>query len=110
VIAVFHFRPHDSADHFLADARRVLAALAARPGYVSGTVGRAADDESEWVMVTEWESTGAYRRGIGGYDIKMIATEFFAQAQSRPSAFETLLTADSSGALTERGSDRTIGS
>jgi quinol monooxygenase YgiN len=106
VIAVLNFRPTEDFATFQAQAQAALNALAARPGFVRGTVGRATDDDTAWVLVTEWESVGAYRRGLGGYDVKMIATPLLAQALDQPSAFEALVTISADGIETVRPSDR----
>jgi heme oxygenase (mycobilin-producing) len=112
MISVIHLRPPAQAvggpDDFSAQARLVLAALAARPGYLRGTLGRATDDEDAWVLITEWESVGAYRRGLGGYEVKLVATPFMAHAEDRPSAFETLVTIAADGAEHTTGSDRAV--
>ena len=43
--------------------------------------------------MTEWESVGAYRRALGGFDVKVHATPLLAESLDEPSAFETLATA-----------------
>jgi quinol monooxygenase YgiN len=106
MIAVLHFRPSESPEEFQARAQVALAALSARPGFIRGTVGLATDDGTSWVMVTEWESVGAYRRGLGGYEVKMLATPLMAQSIDQPSAFETLLSVEQGGELEVRQSDR----
>jgi hypothetical protein len=106
MIAVLHLRPADGDTGFEAQAAEVLRILAERPGFVKGTLGRATDDESEWLLLTEWESVGAYRRGLGGYQVKLIGTPLLAQAEDRPSAFEPLLVIDADGAETVQASDR----
>jgi hypothetical protein len=106
VIVVLHFVPSEDQDVFADRARAALAALADRPGYRGGTVGRAADDETAWVMVTEWESVGAYRRALGAFDVKMVATPLMAQAVDQPSAFEPLVHISGEGVETRRKTDR----
>jgi quinol monooxygenase YgiN len=75
---------------FRAEAAAALAALAARPGWVSGRVAHAIDDGSAWLLLTEWESVGAYRRALGGLDVKLHATPLLARAVAEPSAYEPL--------------------
>ena len=87
--------PADDASVFLEQARAALAAFAARPGYVRGRVGRAADDPTAWVLSTEWEGVGAYRRSLGAYDVKVDAAPLLARAVDAPSAFEVLVADDS---------------
>ena len=65
--------PDAEAATFLPRAQAALAAFAARPGYVRGRVGRAADDPTQWVLTTEWSGVGAYRRSLGAYDVKVDA-------------------------------------
>lgn len=98
--------PDADATEFTERAGEAMRALAARPGYVRGELGRAYDDPTRWSLVTEWESVGAYRRALGGFDVKMHATPLLAQSVDEPSAFEVLLAAGVDGALTRADSDR----
>ena len=99
--------PADDPD-FADRAGVALEALAARPGYVRGELGRAYDDPTCWSLLTEWESVGAYRRALGGFDVKMHATPLLAQSVDEPSAFERLAHTDASGALVTAASDRAV--
>jgi hypothetical protein len=98
----------DAQDGFVHEAHAALAALAERPGYVSGRLTRALDDPAHWTLVTEWESVGAYRRALGGFDVKVRATPLLARSINEPSAFETLATAAPGGAITVTASDRSL--
>jgi hypothetical protein len=104
MISVTHFATADA--DFAERARVALAALAARPGYVRGTVGRSTDDDSQWVLLTEWENVGSYRRALGGYEVKLHATPLLADAVDLPSAFEALIDIAPGGAAVLRPSDR----
>ena len=96
MLVVSRFEVADvGAAGFLDQARAALRAFAARPGYVRGRVGRAADDPSAWVLVTEWEGVGAYRRSLGAYDVKVDAAPLLARSVDAPSAFEVLVADDS---------------
>lgn len=106
MIAVLHFRPSETYEAFLEQGRAALAVLADRPGFVRGNFGRSTDDEDAWALVTEWESVGAYRRALGGYEVKLIATPLMSQALDQPSAFEILVAAAANGPLVTRQSDR----
>ena len=97
----------EPGEEFTELAREGLAALAARPGYLRGQLGRAYDDPSVWCLVTEWESVGAYRRALGAYDVKLYATPLLARGRPEASAFEPLLTAAPGGQMTSSTSDRT---
>ena len=84
----FVVEPADEAA-FRDDAAAALRALSERPGWLGGRLGRAIDDGSGWLLLTEWESVGAYRRALGGFDVKMHATPLLARAVAEPSAYET---------------------
>jgi quinol monooxygenase YgiN len=75
---------------FLAEARTALAVLADRPGWRSSRIGRATDDPTSWVVVTEWDSVGAYRRALSSYDVKVQAVPLLSRARDEPSAFEVI--------------------
>lgn len=66
------------------------AALAARPGYLAGTVGRNVDDPELWVLTTRWEHVGAYRRALSSYDVKLLAVPMLSRALDEPSAYEVV--------------------
>jgi quinol monooxygenase YgiN len=93
VVTRFDVAEGDSAS-FLPKAQAALAAFAARPGFVRGRVGRAADDPTAWVLVTEWDGVGAYRRSLSAYDVKVDAAPFLGLGRDEPSAFEILLAED----------------
>jgi hypothetical protein len=104
MISVTHLIAAD--DGFAERARNALAALAVRPGYLRGTVGRSTDDDSRWVLLTEWENVGSYRRALGGYEVKLHVTPLLADAVELPSAFEPLIDIAPGGAAVLRTSDR----
>lgn len=106
MIALLRFRPDGATDQFQEQAEQALRLLAERPGFVRGSVGRSTDDAGSWLLFTEWESVGAYRRGLGGYQVKLLATPLLAQALDQPSAFEQLLRIEQDGSETARASDR----
>ena len=82
---------------FLDLASAALDAFAARPGFVRGRVGRAADDPSVWVLTTEWDGVGSYRRSLGAYEVKVHAAPLLAQGRDEASAFEVLRAVDGDG-------------
>ena len=94
--------PEPGAEDFLGQARAALAAFAARPGYLRGRIGRAADDPTAWVMTTEWVGVGAYRRSLSSFDVKVAAAPLLARGRDEPNAFE-LLVADGDVRPSDRG-------
>ena len=55
-----------------------------------GHLGRAADDPTLWVLVTEWEAIGAYRRGLSSYDVKVSLAPLMTYVVAEPSAYEVV--------------------
>lgn len=104
MIALTHFR--DASPDFRDRAQAALEALAARPGYVRGTVGRSPDEPDAWVLLTEWENVGSYRRALGDYEVKLHATPLLAAAVDVPGGFEELLDVAPGGAAVAHESDR----
>lgn len=90
VVTRFAVAPGDAAG-FLPRARAALDALAARPGWRSGRIGRATDDAARWVLTTEWDSVGAYRRALSAYDVKVAAVPLLSLAADEVSAYEVLV-------------------
>jgi heme oxygenase (mycobilin-producing) len=83
-----------AADEPLADeAAAALAVLADRPGYVRGSAGRATDDPTQWVLVTEWRDIGSYRRALGNFDVKVHAQALLSRAVDEANAYEVLVEA-----------------
>ena len=88
MIVVNRFRvPLAQGEPFRQDLQRARETLAERPGFVSGRVGRNTDEPELWVLTTEWESVGAYRRALSAYDVKLHRG---AGAEPRPGRAERL--------------------
>jgi quinol monooxygenase YgiN len=91
VIVVNRFREGaDEEGRFRADLQRALEALAACPGHVRGRIGRNTDEPELWVLVTEWERVGDYRRALSSYEVKLTAVPVLSRSIDEPSAFETV--------------------
>jgi hypothetical protein len=107
VVNRFRVPAEDGAvSDFTGRAEVALATLAGCRGYRSGQLGRGFDDPTEWTLVTEWESVGAYRRALSSYDVKVSATPLLAESRDEASAFEVLARAEPGGKVTGRPSDR----
>jgi quinol monooxygenase YgiN len=106
VIVVNRFRvPETEQATFRNDLQRSLETLAAQAGYVSGRIGRNVDDQELWVLTTEWEGVGAYRRALSAYDVKLAAVPTLSRAMDEPSAYESV----QPGTALNRGAARSLG-
>jgi hypothetical protein len=90
LVVTRHQVPAGSEAEWLGRARAAVAALAERPGYRSARIGRAVDDRGLFVLETEWDHVGAYRRALSGFDVKVTAWPVLGGALDEPSAFELL--------------------
>lgn len=89
MLVVSRFRvPAPDAASFRSDMEVAHAALAVRPGYLEGTLGRNVDDPELWVLATRWDNVGAYRRALSAYEVKMQAVPLLSRAIDEPSAYE----------------------
>ncbi len=94
---ISRFRYDDrSVDRALAELGECLDQLGTKTGYVGGSVGRALDDPTLWVLSTRWENVGSYRRALSSYDIKMSVVPLLSYAVDEPSAYE-LMAGDGAG-------------
>jgi len=92
VIVVNRFRVQEGeAASFRADLQRAHETLAAQAGYVAGHVGRNVDDPGLWLLTTEWQGPGAYRRALSSYDVKLAAVQTLSRALDEPSAYEPVV-------------------
>ena len=92
MLVVNRFRvPVAEAEAFRADLEAAHGLLAARDGYVDGTVGRNLDEPGLWVLTTRWIHVGAYRRALSAYDVKVGAVPLLSRALDEPSAYETVV-------------------
>lgn len=93
VITRYRVEPTSAAD-FRDRAQVAIDALAACQGWVRGNVGRAVDDPALWLIATEWENVGTYRRALSAFDVKISAVPLLSEALDEPSAFEVLASGD----------------
>jgi hypothetical protein len=88
VFAVTRLRAADGDDEGLASAaRELLAALAARPGFRDGELGRSADDPALWALVTRWDGVGTYRRALSAAEVKIAGAPVWVHALDEPGAY-----------------------
>jgi quinol monooxygenase YgiN len=90
VFAVTRFRAQGADGEALAAAVvPLLAALAARPGFRDGELGRSADDPDLWALVTRWDGIGAYRRALSAAEVKIAGAPVWAHSLDEPGVYLT---------------------
>jgi quinol monooxygenase YgiN len=90
VFAVTRFRATgDDGEALVAAVVPLLAALGARPGFVSGELGRSADDPSLWALVTRWDGVGSYRRALSAAEVKITGAPVWVHALDEPGVYVT---------------------
>jgi len=91
VLVISRFRyADDLVERARSELTGCLQQLGAKPGFVGGSVGRAADDPTLWVLQTRWRNVGSYRRALSAYDIKMTVVPLLSYALDEPSAYEVI--------------------
>jgi hypothetical protein len=83
--------PEAESASFRADLERAHEMLEVQTGYVAGHLGRNVDEPELWLLTTEWEGPGAYRRALSAYDVKLAAVPTLSRAIDEPSAYEPVL-------------------
>ena len=79
--------PEADAAGFAAAVEVLLSALAARPGYRDGELGRCTDDAGLWALVTRWDGVGAYRRALSAPEVKLAGAPVWLYALDEPGAY-----------------------
>ena len=89
MIAIARFEQALSqAVDFRAELESVREVLAEAAGFISGTVGQNIDEPTLWVLTTEWENVGSYRRALSSTRAKLEAIPVLARAIDEPGAYE----------------------
>lgn len=91
MLVVNRFRvPENQSAIFRVEVEAAHALLAAREGYLDGTVGRNVDEPDLWVLTTRWLNVGSYRRALSSYDVKVGAVALLSRSVDEPSAYEVV--------------------
>jgi quinol monooxygenase YgiN len=77
----------EDADELAAQCAALLEALAARPGFLHGELGRSADDPALWALLTRWDGVGSYRRGLSAAEVKIAGAPVWVHAVDEPSVY-----------------------
>lgn len=108
VVVTRYVVAEDDATTFRGLAFEALDVLRGQPGCRRGHLGRSIDDPRRWLLQTEWDTTGAYRRALSSYDVKLRAVPVMYHALDEPTAYEALAEG-APDAIVEHASDRDPG-
>ena len=87
MFAVTRLRADDGGAELAAAVGELLTALARRPGFQGGELGRSADDPTLWAMVTRWDGVGSYRRALSAAEVKIAGAPVWVHALDEPGAY-----------------------
>ncbi len=79
----------DDGEELTAAVAPLLSALAARPGFRDGELGRSANDPALWALVTRWDGVGAYRRALSAAEVKIAGAPVWLHAVDEPGVYLT---------------------
>jgi hypothetical protein len=89
MLAIARFSiPLNEGRDFRSQLEMVKEVLAQAPGFVTARVGQNLDEPTLWVLTTEWENVGSYRRALSSTRAKLEAIPVLALAIDEPGAYE----------------------
>ena len=89
MIAIARFElPLADGEKFRVELEAVRDVLAEATGFISGVVGQNLDEPTLWVLTTEWQNVGSYRRALSSTRAKLDAIPVLARAIDEPGAYE----------------------
>jgi quinol monooxygenase YgiN len=91
VLLVARLRPAADTEAFQAEVVAAIEALALRPGHLRSRLARALDDPECWVLVSEWQNVGSYRRALSSYDVKMASGGLMGAVIEEPTAYQAVI-------------------
>ena len=85
-----HPIPVEQSADWVERARVALAALAQRPGYIRGWIGRASDDPQMHLLAVEFDSVGSARRALSNHEVRYAAWDLLGGAIDEVTSYEVL--------------------
>lgn len=92
MLAVNRLRAFDSPDEQVSAELSVLIdVLATQPGFRNARAGHCLDEPDVWILLSEWESIGTYRRALSSHAVKTSGYPVFVRVVDEPGAYELLI-------------------
>ncbi|MEI6108633.1 MAG: antibiotic biosynthesis monooxygenase [Actinomycetes bacterium] len=74
-----------------ARAQDALQVLQLQPGFLRASIMHSADETRLYLVQTDWQDVGSYRRALGSMEAKLGVWPLLADMQDEATAFEKLL-------------------
>ncbi|MDQ4039312.1 MAG: antibiotic biosynthesis monooxygenase [Actinomycetota bacterium] len=92
MLAVHRLRALGSADERVtAELSELIDVLATQPGFRYARAGRCLDEPDVWMLLSEWNSVGTYRRAMSSHAVKTSGYPVFIRVLDEPGAYELVL-------------------
>lgn len=77
----------DDGDALAGAVSDLLSALAERPGFLDGELGRSTEDPTLWALLTRWDGVGSYRRALSAAAVKIAGAPVWVHALDEPGVY-----------------------
>jgi len=74
-----------------AELSALIDVFATLPGFRRARAGRCIDEPDVWILSTEWENVGTYRRALSSYAVKTSGHPVFVRIEDQPGTYEVLI-------------------
>jgi len=92
VLAVNRLRADGDAEEQITGELAVLIdVFMTLSGFLWARAGRCLDEPDVWILLTEWESVGTYRRALSSHAVKTTGYPVFVRIVDEPGAYDVLL-------------------
>ncbi|CAN5373764.1 hypothetical protein BH24ACT9_BH24ACT9_07930 [soil metagenome] len=81
----------DDQQQLTAELSVLVDVFATLHGFLRARAGRCIDEPEVWILLTEWESVGTYRRALSSHAVKTSGYPVFLRIIDEPGAYEVLL-------------------
>lgn len=81
----------DADEQVTAELALLIDLLATLPGFLRARAERCIDERDVWLLLTEWEGVGTYRRALSSHAVKTSGNPGFVRIVDESGVYEVLL-------------------
>ncbi|MGI8721879.1 MAG: antibiotic biosynthesis monooxygenase [Geodermatophilaceae bacterium] len=81
----------DGEEQITGELALLIDVFATLPGFQRARAGRCLDEPDVWILLTEWESVGTYRRALSSHVVKTNGQPVFVRVVDEPGAYDVFL-------------------